>query len=435
MSDLRFLRELGDEFQRVAKTHPSVQRSGRGRRRWVQTPRLATASFGLGLSVLIVVAVVIAVGSGVRTHGGASSSSPSRVVRVVFSVTSLDPGSPLASSLQRSIDILRQRLTAVVPGVQVSGDRHGLVVVVFDASRADRAQIIALAAPGKLAFYDWEANLLTPNGKTVASQLRSQDPTAIALSQGSGASGPGYPGSYSLSLYDAVKLASAQPSQPGPDNARKGPQYYLFGAPGSTACATLARDQGQPPVAGVHCLLSGPDSTRQDLLSGLPSGVSVSQGQLLIVSAGTVVVQAVPASFARQTPVSSPTAQFYVLKDHVALFGNDITNPQARTDQSGNPDVQFGFTSNGKAAFQRVTATIAHRGQTFSTLGQTLNQHFAVALDQQLITVPYISFNTYPDGLIGNDGAHLLGGFTTQSARDLAVMLRYGPLPVRLTAR
>ena len=42
-----------------------------------------------------------------------------------------------------------------------------------------------------LYFYDWEANALTPNGKTVASQLLAQDTTATELSQGVGAPRPG----------------------------------------------------------------------------------------------------------------------------------------------------------------------------------------------------------------------------------------------------
>jgi SecD/SecF fusion protein len=65
----------------------------------------------------------------------------------------------------------------------------------------------------------------------------------------------------------------------------------------------------------------------------------------------------------------------------------------------------------------------------------TLDQHFAVALDQQLITVPIIDFKIYPDGITGGGGADITGGFTIQSARALATLLRYRPLPVNLTTR
>ena len=67
-----------------------------------------------------------------------------------------------------------------------------------------------------------------------------------------------------------------------------------------------------------------------------------------------------------------------------------------------------------------------------SLRGETLDQHFAVVLDDQVITVPSISFKQYPDGIIGSGGAVITGGFTRQTARDLAAQLRYGALPLAL---
>lgn len=39
-----------------------------------------------------------------------------------------------------------------------------------------------------------------------------------------------------------------------------------------------------------------------------------------------------------------------------------------------------------------------------------------------------------PDGINGDHGADISGVFTAQSARDLAILLRHGSLPVILTA-
>ena len=64
-----------------------------------------------------------------------------------------------------------------------------------------------------------------------------------------------------------------------------------------------------------------------------------------------------------------------------------------------------------------------------------LNQHFAVALDNRLITVPSIDSKVYPDGIIDDSGADITAGFTVLSAGDLATMLRFGPLPVSLAVR
>jgi SecD/SecF fusion protein len=185
-------------------------------------------------------------------------------------------------------------------------------------------------------------------------------------------------------------------------------------------------------VQGQHCLINGPDTSLTDLYSGLPAGVSRSQGELVTVPQGTVVLQAANVSASQKIASNSPNAQFYVLRDDVALTGNDITNPQASTDQSGAPDVTFGFNGKGQSAFQRVTGTIAHRGANVSLGGASLNQHFAVALDNQLVTVPQINFHQYPDGIICGGGADITGGFTSQSASDLATELRYGALPLNV---
>jgi SecD/SecF fusion protein len=344
------------------------------------------------------------------------------------------PQTPVVTqaALQRAVDIMRQRVDQLgvsSPQIQTSG--NGQITAglpdVKDIARAKRL----VGTTARLEFYDWEANALTPSGKPVSSLLLAQDPSALAISNPTSIS-PGSPGAGSMPLYAAVQLAAKQPQQVSHDNARLGPEYFMFGAPGSAACTTAGRDNGTVPVVGAHCYLAGPATTISDLNSALPRGVSASQGQVMTVQEGTVVIQAVPANFNHPAGWGSPTAQFYVLRDHVALFGNDITNPQQSTDQTGAPDVTFGFTSTGGAAFQNVTAQIARRGSLSSLGSAQLNQHFAVALDTQLITVPSIDYKLYPDGIGGSNGADITGGFTIGSAQDLATQLRLGALPIRL---
>jgi SecD/SecF fusion protein len=335
-------------------------------------------------------------------------------------------------ALNRAVNIMRDRvdqLGVAEPEIQTSGDNEITVGLpdVQDTSRAEKL----VGSTAQLDFYDWEANVLTPSGKPAASGLQTQDPTSVTLSQGAG-SGPGFPGGGSMSLYQAVKLASKQPPVTSTNSSHLGNQYYMFGAPGSAACETAAKFYGVTPQVGQHCYLSGPDDSPADLASGLPPGVSASEGETLIVPPGTVVLQAADVSSSHQTQFFSPDAQFYVLKDNVSLTGNEITNPQQSTDTTGTPDVTFGFTSKGNSAFQKVTGDIAHRGE-LDSIGQTnLIQHFAVALDNKLITVPQIDYHTYPDGIIGGNGAEITGGFTTQSAQDLATQLRLGALPINL---
>ena len=393
--------------------------------------RLAFVAPALSLVVVAAIAVVFLGARGSDSPG--SGVGAGRGVEFVYQAepTSQTPVLTRAA-LARTIAVMRARAAALGASggsFRATGGNEITVQLPNVAGLARAEKVVGATA--RLEFYDWEANALTPNGKTVASQLRAQDSTALTTSQGSGAGSPGDRGTGSMPLYDAVKLASRQRPQVSPDSARLGPQYYLFGAPGSAGCATAARDQGEKPAPTVHCLLAGPEATRTDLLSGLPSGVSGSEGELLVVPPGTVVLQAADPSPAQQTNPNDPSAQFYVLKDHVALSGNEITNPRQETDQSGNPDVTFSFTSKGTIAFRNLTSTIAHRGELASSLGAQLNQHFAIALDTKLLTVPQIDFKTYPEG-IHAAGGDITGGLTTQSARDLATQLRIGPLPVNL---
>ena len=198
-------------------------------------------------------------------------------------------------ALQRAVDIMRQRVDQLgvsEPQIQTAGGDISVGLPdVKDVARAEK--IVGTTA--RLEFYDWEANALTPNGKTVASQLQLQDAAARSTISQGGTTSPG-DGAGGMTLYDAVKLASKQPAKVSSDNARRGSQYYIFGAPGSAACATAAKAQGKSPTPGVHCLLSGPDDNQQDLLSGLPAGVSASEGEQLVIPPGTVVIQAADAS-------------------------------------------------------------------------------------------------------------------------------------------
>ncbi len=335
-------------------------------------------------------------------------------------------------ALNRAVNIMRSRvdqLGVAEPEIQTSGDNQ-ITVGLPDVQDTHRAEQL-VGSTAQLDFYDWEANVLTPSGKPAAAGLQTQDPTSVTLSQGAG-SGPGFPGAGSMSLYNAVKLASKQPPVHSANSSHLGNQYYMFGAPGSSACQIAAKFYGVTPQVGQHCYLSGPDDNPADLASGLPPGVTAAEGETLIVPPGTVVLQAADVSSSHQTQFTSPDAQFYVLKDNVTLTGNEITNPQQSTDQTGTPDVTFGFTSKGNTAFQNVTGTIAHRGE-LDSIGQTsLTQHFAVALDNKLITVPQIDYHQYPDGIIGGNGAEITGGFTNQTAQDLATQLRLGALPINL---
>jgi SecD/SecF fusion protein len=403
-------------------------------------PRLGMLAPVVSLLVVVVVAAVV-----LRTGGSSTTGTTGNGGLTLTLSAAATPQTPriTAGAMSREIMLIRRRLASLGHGftVRESGAK-GIVVTAPRVTAAQRVRIVQLiTAPARLRFYDWEASVLTPNGHTAAQQLDAQDATALAVSQGT-ADGPGFPGAGSASLYDAVTLAARQPPRRASRSlSRLGSEYYLFGAPGSAACAPAAAANGTRPVAGTHCLLAGPldpagsvsrPRALGELAAQLPTGVTASEGQVLVVPQGTVVVQAEQFRTVAPVAFSSPTAQFFVLKDTVALTGNDITNPQPSTDQSGQSDVTFGFTRIGQAAFQHATQAIAHRGASVSLGGATLDQHFAAVVDDQLVTVPQINYRQYPDGIIGGGGADITGGFTTRSARDLATELRHGALPLAL---
>jgi SecD/SecF fusion protein len=394
------------------------------------------------VSTLVVLAVVaVFLRAGGTGHSAAPAHSRTKVVLQVFPTAQ----TPVLSrtAMTSEAQIIRDRLRPLGASFRVTvigGDR--IAVTSGELATSSRGRIIqAITTTAELSFYDWEANVLTPNGQTVASQLETRDPAALKISQGLDF-GPGQPGAGSMSLYDAVVLASKQPTAPHSSSlSRIGPQYFMFGGPGSAACAAAARESDTQPIQGEHCLLGGPDSeppgtTRQRavtaLAQDLPAGVSAAEAQVLAVPQGTVVLQAANPSASTQIKLTNPSAQFYVLKDHVSLFGNDLTNPHQSTDQSGAPDIQFGFTSSGQNAFQRVTAKIARRGANVSLGSNAYPQHFAVALNGQLITIPSIDYKQYPDGISGGGGADITGAFTVGSARRIATELRYGGLPLQV---
>lgn len=442
MSDLRFLDELGAEFKRIGAQGSTSQTPPRRGPRWVHARKGALEAVVAGAAVLLVVGVAALVLSA-RSRTPSAPGAASAGVKIVFTASALDPRAALGPASDHSIDILRLRLESVFHEVRVSRAGSKIVVVVPGAVGDSRARIVALAAPAHLALYDWETNVLLPDGRTVASELKGLPPgyqnnpsllssdqrLAFQISEGAGAPGVG-----SLSLYGAVRLASQQPIQVSADNAREWSQYYLFGQPGSTPCAIAGKYYGYTQAPREHCLLSGPDSSLKALYSGLPPGIGRSQGQILTVPQGTVVLEAIGSEFSAPTKISNPSAQFYVLRDHAALFGTDITHPRQSTDPSGAPDVAFDFTTKGGPEFEKVTGQIAARGEQVSGLGPQLNQHFAIALDQHLLTVPQIDFKQYPNGITGGNGADITGGLTTPSAQTLATLLRFGPLPVSLLA-
>ena len=84
------------------------------------------------------------------------------------------------------------------------------------------------------------------------------------------------------------------------------------------------------------------------------------------------------------------------------------------------------FTKKGAKIFHDITRKEAERGRTRTSLlghGQDLFQHFAIVLDREIKSAPYIDFHQNPDGIEGSNGAQITGIGSIGDAKNLALVL------------
>jgi preprotein translocase subunit SecD len=104
-----------------------------------------------------------------------------------------------------------------------------------------------------------------------------------------------------------------------------------------------------------------------------------------------------------------------LLRKQVLLEGDDIVDAAPGFDQRTNePIVSFRFNSTGARRFARVTQ-------------ENIGQPFAIVLDADVLSAPIIR-----EPILGGSG-QISGSFTLEDANAIAVLLRSGTLPGRLT--
>jgi SecD/SecF fusion protein len=327
-----------------------------------------------------------------------------------------------SKSLEDAINIMRKRvdqLGVAQPEIQRSGSEE-IDVALPDVSNATRAQD-EVGTTAQLYFYDWEPNVIGPSGQPSPTEGTV---TGDATSAGPGGVTAGLP-EYQAVLRGAKRKPILRKSDttwqkgctPAQVNGCIYGSWYLLDTKHET-------------------VLRGPEETEHNLYTDLGKVPAGAKLKAVRVNPGTVVLQAHPVESAAGK-VSNPSPNsYYVLNDDPVLEGKDITNPiQGNDETTGQPNVSFGFTSHGKKVFERVTKEIAHRGQEAQLPGvskEAAQQHFAVALDGQLITVPSIDYTKYPEGIDASTGSEISGGFTITTAQALADELQSGALPIKL---
>ncbi len=322
-------------------------------------------------------------------------------------------------SLERAITIMRKRVDALgvaQPEIQRSGSDE-IDVALPNVSNAGRAE----AQVGKTAllyFYDWEPNVIGPDGKPA--------PTEASVTGGENAASS----TSGLLEYQAVLRAAKRPA--------------ILRKSDTTLSPGCTPEQKEGCIYGTWYLLDtkhekvlrGPEETKANLYSENFKAPKGAELKAVRVNPGTVLVQARPVESAAGKVTQASPNSWYVLNDDPVLEGKDITNPQESSEsESGQPDVTFGFDSHGKGVFQQTTKEIAQRGQEAQLPGVTKEealQHFAIVLDGQVITAPSIDYTKYPEGIDASQGSEISGGFTLSTAENLADELQSGALPIKL---
>lgn len=96
---------------------------------------------------------------------------------------------------------------------------------------------------------------------------------------------------------------------------------------------------------------------------------------------------------------------------HSVMTGSDIDTVEVSAADLGGFSVDFTLTDAGKTIFKDFTAA-------------NLNKYLAIVLDGKVISCPTIS------GVIDSGKGQISGGFTSETANNLAITLRYGRLSV-----
>jgi SecD/SecF fusion protein len=322
--------------------------------------------------------------------------------------------------LNRSIDIMRNRIDKLgvsEPEIRKQGSDQIVIQLAGVHDPASAAKLIGKTAV--LEFYDFEADLTGPSVTGGLQKLPVATGSLFGL----------------LSSPETRALAD-----------KGAAQWYLFN-PGKIVKA------GPTPTKAA--LLNSQIVQRPTSKGGLGKHIP-KNWTILTVPKNTVVVSCDPVADAGNclsTQQITTRKVFYLLKHHDVrqfpdhpipeMTGAELKLSGTRADidpQTNAPVVLMQFTNKGKKIFHAITRAEAQRG-SLECQGansqedvQRCAQHFAIVLDRELKSVPYIDFRQNPDGIPGDNGAQIdLGGASLGDAKKLALVLQTGALPVEFT--
>ena len=326
-----------------------------------------------------------------------------------------------SADLDRSVSIMRNRIDKLgvsEPEIRKQGSSQIVIQLagVHDPKKA--AELIGKTA--QLELFDLEADL---TGPSISAQGFPTPATSLfdLLAGQQAKAKTGQPTAFYV--FDKNKKLVA-----GPDQTRAAAQKELTRIIATAKSAPATTTTGKKPAPK-------PSTNPKDYrIFASPAGVIV-----LTCGSSAVVCPGVNES--------PPTRTYYYLMKYKPtaaspipeMTGRDLKLSGTRQDvdpQTAQPEVLLAFTGQGRKQFREITKNEAVRGRTqYARFGQgqnaqNFNQHFAIVLDRDIKSFPSIDFQQYPSGIDPINGARITGIRSTQEAKDLALVLQTGALPV-----
>ncbi|MGE0699483.1 MAG: protein translocase subunit SecD [Hyphomicrobiaceae bacterium] len=178
-----------------------------------------------------------------------------------------------------------------------------------------------------------------------------------------------------------------------------------------TAESTVVR-QGQDRILVQYPGLQ--DTTQLKDLLGKTARLSFHEVNQQM-SVDDVRQQGRPPAGWRIYPSDDPGGPPYLLRETPVVPGDELVDSQPGFDQqTSQPIITFRFNQSGSRKFGRFTQA-------------NVGRPFAIVLDDKVLSAPVIQ-----TAILGGTG-QISGNFTVESANTLAVQLRSGALPVKLT--
>jgi SecD/SecF fusion protein len=316
------------------------------------------------------------------------------------------------SDLDRSVEIMRKRVDKIgvsEPEIRKQG-KDQIVIELPGVHNQERAAAL-IGKTAKLELYDLQGDLVT--GPSLDIQ--------------------GFPVART-SIFD---LLSTQQQV-----AKKGEPSAFYLVKITKLGKKTKRQVVVGPVQTRDKLLSSVWVKKQKSKKGeLPKGTEV----LAVPEHMVVITCGKDERYCPGVPDAPDRTYFYLFrydlqnKEHPIpeMTGSDLKLKGTRQDfdpSTSQPIVLMQFTKSGGEKFHDITRTLAERGRSrHNQLGgddENAFQQFAIVLDREIRSAPTIDYNENPSGIPGNNGAQITGIGSVSDAKDLALVLQTGALPV-----